>query len=103
MYSVSPDGTEVHTPPQGQSPARERLSPMEQRYLAAVVAAPGRGATFYTRELRLNGQRGQEVRELLKTAGFIRETPVAMEARGRVTYVLEPTEAGIEALEGATR
>lgn len=74
------------------------LSESDWRYLNLVATEPGRSATYYTRTLRLNGQRGGEIREQLKAWGLIRETVVPAAAPARESRGLEVTADGKAAL-----
>jgi hypothetical protein len=75
-------------------PADPELTPEDRRFLAAVVASPGRNSSEYAKLARMSGGAAVACRQRLVAAGYLREHQVATGRRGRHAIVLEPVERG---------
>jgi DNA-binding MarR family transcriptional regulator len=79
------------------------LSEGEQRYLRAVVQAPGCASSAYARLAHLSPSRAAAIRAELVTKGYLREHRVATSRRGRCAIVLEPLQPARRAVQESER
>lgn len=75
------------------------LPEADRRLLRAVIDNPGQPSSNYARLAKLSGARATEIRRRLVGAGLLKEHTLATGGRGRAAIILEPTEAGSDALK----
>ena len=77
-------------------------SPVEMRYLQAVVSCPGQPSSVYAKLAGISARKALQVRKRLVELGCIREHVVNAAGRGRPSILLEPTAQAQKTLDGAS-
>ncbi len=88
-------GTKAHNRPTVAS----SLSEPERKLLRAIIDHPGKPSSAYAKLAGVGTHQAIAARRSLIAAGYLRQHSVNTSVKGRVSIVLEPLPAGLEALQ----
>jgi hypothetical protein len=97
-FFVQPDECPPDSVTEQDLPAEDQLSPVELRFLTAVVDFPMRSATDYIKLAHISPNTLSQIRPDLVERNFIREHKLDSGGRGRTQIKLEPLEAAQKAV-----
>ncbi len=75
---------------------KPKLEPEEQAFLEFIIANPDTPISMVYKELQMSVRRGNDLRDSLKTQGFIAEIETRLGAAGRRTIFFVPTFTAFE-------
>jgi hypothetical protein len=84
------------TPPPPE--VKPKLEPEEQAFLEFIIAHPDTPISTVYKELQVSVRRGNDIRDSLKTHGFIEEIETRLGTAGRRTIFFVPTFTAFELL-----
>ena len=92
----TPSGNSGKTSPPPE--VKPKLEPEEQAFLEFIIANPDTPISTVYKELQVSVRRGNDLRDSLKTQGFIEEIETRLGAAGRRTIFFVPTFTAFELL-----